>query len=236
METTHQEWRRIELLATVAHELRNPLAAIQCAVRVLESPNEADSALRQARAVIGRQVSRIARISDDLLSAGYVVTSKLELSKSKQRIDLRDVVQSAVEGCRPQLDAGNHILELQLPTNPVEANVDPIRIIQVLTNLLDNAAKYSDLASSIILCVDCTSSEATIRVIDHGIGIAPDFLPRIFDLFVQSDQARIRSHMGMGIGLNLVRRLVELHHGTVDACSAGLGMGSTFTIRLPRHL
>lgn len=232
MEPLHHESRNTELLATVAHELRNPLAAIQCAVRVLEAPNQSDATLQQARAVISRQVTRIVRISDDLLSAGYIATGELELCK--QRVDLHDVVQSAVEACRPQLDAGHHTLMLHLPAAPVEVIVDPIRITQVLTNLLDNAAKYSDPFGSIIVRVEGTRCAVTISVVDRGIGIAPEFLPRVFDLFARSDQSKIRPRAGMGIGLNLVKRLVELHHGTVEACSAGLGMGSTFTVWLPR--
>jgi signal transduction histidine kinase len=234
MDTLSTRPDRIELLATVAHELRNPLAAIQCAVRVLGAPNQTHSTLEQARAVIGRQVVRIARISDDLLNASYVATGKLTLRK--EDIDLRDIVRAAVETCRPQLDAGHHTLILRLPTEPVDMDADPARLTQVLTNLLDNAAKFSERLGKIVIGVECTKSEVSIRVVDRGIGIAPEFLPRVFDLFVQADQTQARSNAGMGIGLNLVKRIVELHGGTVEVMSAGLGSGSTFTLRLPRHV
>jgi signal transduction histidine kinase len=234
METMQQESGRIELLAMVAHELRNPLAAIQCAVRILESPNQVDSALQQARAVISRQVLRISRISDDLLSAGSMAVGKIELRK--ERVDLRTVVHAAVETCRPQLDAGHHTLMLRLPSEPVEIDADPMRIAQVFTNLLDNAVKYSDQCGAIVVHVASAPHEVTIHVIDRGMGIAAEFLPRVFDLFVQADQARARAQSGMGIGLSLVKRIVELHHGTVGAFSAGVGSGSTFTVRLPTNV
>ena len=234
METLSPRPDRIELLATVAHELRNPLAAIQCAVRVLEAPNQTHSTLAQARGVIGRQVVRIARITDDLLNASYAVTGKLTLHK--ERIDLRDIVRAAVETCRPQLDAGHHTLILRLPSEPVDIEADSTRLTQVVTNLLDNAAKFSDRLGKIVVAMECSEAEVLIRVVDRGIGIAPEFLPRVFDLFVQADQTRSRSTAGMGIGLNLVKRIVELHGGTVEAFSAGIGSGSSFTVRLPRHV
>lgn len=230
----HQEPGRIELLATVAHELRSPLAVIQCAVRILDAPNQATAAREQARAAIDRQVLRIARISDDLLSAGYLATGKLELHK--EHIDLRKIVNVSVEACRPQLDACHHRLILRLPAGPVEVEADPVRITQVLTNLLDNSAKYSEYGGTIDVSLEESPSEVTIRVVDEGIGITAEFLPRVFDLFVQADQARARSRHGMGIGLSVVKRIVELHRGTVDASSAGSGLGSTFTVRLPRKV
>ena len=234
MKTLSARPDRIELLATVAHELRNPLAAIQCAVRVLEAPNQPHSTLEQARAVIGRQVLRIARISEDLLNASYVATGKLTLRK--ERVDLRDIARAAIETCRPQLDAGHHTLILRLPDEPVDIDVDPTRLTQVLTNLIDNAAKFSECLGKIVFSIGCTDGEVSIRVIDRGIGIAPDFLPRVFDLFAQADQDRARSNVGMGIGLNLVKRIVELHGGTVEVFSAGVGSGSAFTVRLPRNV
>ncbi len=232
METTSQQPARIELLAIVAHELRNPLAAIQCAVRVLDAPNPATTVLAQARAVIDRQVLRIARISDDLLSAGYMATGKLELRK--EPLDLRDVVNAAVETCRPQFDAANHALIRLLPPEPVALEADSFRLTQVLTNLLENSAKYSERNGVTVVSIESTASDVTLRIVDRGIGIAAEFLPHVFDLFAQADQARARH--GMGIGLSLVKRIVELHQGTVKAFSAGLGSGSTFTVRLPRNV
>lgn len=227
----HQEQNRIELLATVAHELRNPLAAIQCAVRVLEAPNQPRTMLEQARAVIGRQVLRIARISDDLLSTSYMATGKLELRT--ERVDVRDIVRAAIETCRPQLDAGHCTLIVRMPSESVDIDADPVRLTQVLTNLLDNSAKFSERLGKIVVSVERSLADVSIRVADRGIGIAADFLPHIFDLFVQADQARARSYNGMGIGLSLVKRLVELHGGKVEVFSDGPGLGSTFTVRLP---
>jgi signal transduction histidine kinase len=234
METMHHEPGRIELLATVAHEIRNPLAAIQCAVRVLEAPNQATSTLEQARAIIHRQVLRIARLSDDLLSAGYMQTGKLALLK--ERIDLRRIVKAAVEASRPQLDASHQKLILRLPSDPVDIDADPIRVTQVITNLLDNSAKYSERGGTVAVSVESTVSDVMIRVVDQGIGITAEFLPRVFELFVQADQVRALPGQGMGIGLSLVKRIVELHQGTVQAFSAGPGLGSTFTVRLPRNI
>ncbi|HEY4369015.1 MAG TPA: HAMP domain-containing sensor histidine kinase [Steroidobacteraceae bacterium] len=228
-----QESGQTELLATVAHEMRNPLAAIQAAVRVLDKKDQTIARREQVRDLIDRQVLRIARLSDDLLSAGYMATGKLELRK--ERIDLRDVVNHAAEACRPQLEAGNFLVLLLLPPEPVTLEADPIRMTQVLTNLLDNSAKYSAHYGMIVVSVEDRRSEVTIRVVDHGIGIPTELLPRIFDLFVQADHPPSRSVHGMGIGLSVVRRIVELHQGTVEAFSAGPELGSTFTIHLPRN-
>ena len=232
MQATLQHVDRIALLATVAHELRNPLAAIQFAVRALEAPHPTSLTPEQARAVIDRQVLRIERLSEDLLSASYASTGKLELRK--EIVDMRSMVRAAVETCQPQLDAANHALILCLPSQPILLDVDAVRLTQVLTNLLGNAAKFSDRCGEIVVGLERAESTVTIRVVDHGIGIAPDFLPHVFDLFAQADQARTRSNAGMGIGLNLVKRIVELHGGAVEVFSAGLGSGTTFTVRLPR--
>lgn len=222
---------RIEVLATLAHELRSPLAAIQAAVRVLD--NQTASNRKEARALIDRQVLRIARLSDDLLDAGYLASGQPELHK--EIVDLRDVVNSAAEVCRAQLETGNFTVVLLLPPQPVMVEVDPLRMSQVLINLLDNAAKYSEPYGMIVASLEELPDEVRLRVVDHGIGIPPGMLPRIFDLFVQAECAQSRSRGGMGIGLNVVKRIVELHRGSVQAFSAGPDLGSTFTIRLPRH-
>lgn len=227
----HHDVRRIELLATVAHELRNPLAAIKSAVRVLDSPSQSKSVRLQARAVIERQIVRMARISDDLLSIGSMSSGKLQLRI--ERADLRDTIDAAIECCRPHLDAAEHLITLQIPDHPIEIDIDPVRITQALTNLIDNSAKYSEPRGTIAIKVDVERETATIRVTDHGIGFSSDFLPHVFGMFSQAEQARLRCRYGIGIGLSLVKRIVELHHGTVTAFSAGPGLGSTFTVRLP---
>lgn len=221
---------RVELLATVAHELRNPIAAIQSAVRVLERTDQSNSTLAQARALIDRQVLRIARLSDDLLSAGFMATGALDLHK--ERVDVRCVVISAVESCRPQIDGKRLTVITNLPPQAIEMEVDPIRLIQVLTNLLDNSAKYNDAEGLIGINVDATPDEITVRISDDGVGISPELLPHVFELFTQGSDARARN--GMGIGLSLVKRIVESHGGSVEAVSAGSRCGSTFTVRLPR--
>lgn len=231
MQATSHSPARVEFLATLAHELRNPLSAIQAAVRVLESQTATNR--QEARALIDRQVLRIARLSDDLLDVGYLASGQPRLYE--ETVDLRDLVHSATDACRPQLETGHFAVVLLLPPQPVMFDVDPLRMLQALTNLLDNAAKYSEPYGMIVVSVEETACEVLLRVVDHGIGISADALPQVFDLFVQADAARMRPHHGMGIGLNVVKRIVELHRGTVQAFSAGPDLGSTFTIRLPRH-
>jgi signal transduction histidine kinase len=233
METISQEPARVDLLATVAHELRNPLAAIQAAVRILDSHEPASPRRKEARALIDRQVWRIARLSDDLLDAGYLASGKPQLHT--ELIDLRDLVSAATETCRPQLETGHFTMVVLLPPQPVMIEADPMRITQVLINLLDNAAKFSEPYGMIVIGMEDAASVVTLRVVDHGIGVPAEVLPRIFDPFVQADSARTRSNRGIGIGLNVVKRIVELHRGTVHAFSAGPELGSTFTVRLPRH-
>lgn len=233
METISHEPTRLELLATVAHELRNPLAAIQAAVRIIDSHEPASARRKEARASIDLQVLRIARISDDLLDAGYLASGKPELRK--ELIDLRDLVNSAIETCGPQLEAGHFTMAVLLPPQPVMIEADPLRITQVLINLLDNAAKFSEPYGMIVVAIEDTPSVVGLRVVDHGIGIPTHLLPCIFDPFVQGDTARTRSSRGIGIGLNVVKHIVEMHRGTVHAFSAGPDLGSTFTVRLPRH-
>lgn len=227
----HHEPARIELLACVAHELRNPLQAIQSAVRVLGARSPNDSLHQEARALIDSQVLRIARLSDDLLAASRLTLGRLELRR--ERVDLRNVVNAAADACRTQLAASRQRLVVLAPLDAVDMHVDPLRITQVLTNLLDNAAKYSEPDGMIVLSIEKSRTEVAIHVLDQGMGIAADFLPHVFDLFSQSEGARARSCHGLGIGLHLVRRIVELHAGTVCAFSPGPGLGSTFTVRLP---
>ena len=176
---------------------------------------------------------RIARLSDDLLDAGYLSSGRPQLRM--ELIDLRELINAAAAACRPQLEAGHFATVLLLPPHPVMIEADPIRLGQVITNLLDNAAKFSEPYGMIVVGLDDNSGVVSLRVVDHGIGIPAEMLPRIFDPFVQVDSVRLRSNSGIGIGLHVVKRIVELHRGTVKAFSAGPDMGSTFTVRLPRH-
>lgn len=224
--------KKDEFLATLAHELRNPLAPVMHAVKLMEAP-AADERQRQwGREVIARQVQRMALLLDDLLDVSRITRGRLELRKDC--IDLRSLVNSAVETARPLIDAKNHTLTVQLPEDPVELEVDPLRLSQALSNLLTNAAKYTDADGHITL--DCSQDVhgLSIRVSDNGIGIEPAVIEGLFAMFSQIDSAIDRAEGGLGIGLALVKGLVGLHGGTVQASSRGLGQGSEFTIHLPR--
>lgn len=223
--------KKDEFLATLAHELRNPLAPIRNAVQVLTAKVMADPALARVGEMIDRQVRVMARLLDDLLDVSRITRGKLELRRG--RVELAAVVASAVETSRPLLDAAGHELTVDLPAEPVVLDADPVRLAQVFANLLNNAAKYTDRGGHIRLAAVLSQGGVTVGVSDDGIGIAPDMLPRLFEIFSQADPALERAQGGLGIGLSLVRGLVELHGGTVEARSAGPGRGSTFTVRLP---
>jgi signal transduction histidine kinase/ActR/RegA family two-component response regulator len=223
--------RKDEFLAMLAHELRNPLAPIQNALEILALPDAGEATLVQARQVLSRQVQHLTRLVDDLLDIARISRGKIELRR--ERVALEAVVARAVEAARPLIDARQHALTVNLPAEPLLIDVDPTRLAQVISNLLNNAAKYSDPRGRIQLAARREGNDLTIKVSDHGIGISPELLPSIFDLFVQASRGHDRTHGGMGIGLTLVRRLVELHGGRVEAASDGPGRGSDFTIRLP---
>jgi PAS domain S-box-containing protein len=222
-----------EFLAMLAHELRNPLAPIQNVLTLLEQP-AADPARKERNwAILRRQVEQLVRLVDDLLDVSRITRGKIQLRM--KRVELAGVVAQAVESRRPLIDARRHELIVSLPPSPLFLVADPARLEQVLTNLLNNAAKYTEEGGKIELSVDAEDAQIVVRVRDTGIGIAPELLPRVFDLFQQAERSLDRSQGGLGIGLTLVRRLVELHGGTVEARSAGVGRGSEFVIRLPRE-
>ncbi len=223
--------RKDEFLATLAHELRNPLAPIRNAVKLLELP-AADERRRQwGREVIARQVERMALLLDDLLDVSRITRGRLELKKDYT--DLASLAASAIETARPMIDAKRHVLETLLPEEPVELLVDPLRLSQALANLLTNAAKYSDPGGHITFAAGLAADELIFSVRDTGIGLSAAELPQVFEMFSQVHSAIDRSEGGLGIGLALVKGLVSLHGGTVEAQSPGVGQGSTFTIRLP---
>ncbi len=224
--------RKDEFLATLAHELRNPLAPIRHAAKVLESAGVDGPQRQWARDVISRQVQRMALLLDDLLDVSRITRGRLDLKV--EPVDLQSLVHAAVETARPLLDSKQHRLHVVLPPRPVFLLVDPLRLSQSLSNLLTNAAKYTDVQGRITLEADITPSELTLCVTDTGIGFEKESLPEIFQMFSQVDSAVDRSEGGLGIGLALVRGLVTLHGGTIEAVSAGSGRGSSFTIRLPR--
>jgi signal transduction histidine kinase len=223
--------RKDEFIATLSHELRNPLAPIRAAAAVIASPQAGPAQLRQAQAIVERQVSHMALLLDDLLDIARITQGKLQLKK--ETLSLFPVVDAAVEAVRPALDRKNQQLEVRLPSDAILLEADHLRLSQVISNLLTNAAKYSDPGSFIEL--SCTAEAGTLRlsVKDNGIGIAPDSIAGVFEMFSQVDSVAGRSDGGLGIGLALVKGIVELHGGRVEARSAGLGQGSEFIVYLP---
>ncbi len=223
--------RKDRFLATLAHELRNPLAPIRTAAQILASPRLAPPQLQWAQNVIQRQVGHMALLLDDLLDIARITQGKLELKTT--RVSLTDVVDTAVEAARPLIDSRNHHLTVTLPPENLTIEADPLRLSQVLSNLLTNAAKYTDPAGHIELSASVQNGTLCLSVKDDGIGIAPEALTRIFEMFSQIQGASSRSDGGLGIGLSLVKGLLELHGGAIDAHSEGPGRGSEFTVRFP---
>ena len=223
--------RKDEFLATLAHELRNPLAPIRTAAQILGSPKLAPQQLQWAHNVIQRQVGHMALLLDDLLDIARITLGKLEIKKEPVR--LTEVVDSAVEAARPLLDGKHHHFSVSLPAAELLLDADPLRLSQVLSNLLTNSAKYTDPAGHIELSVSVQDSVLCLSVKDDGIGIARESLGGIFEMFSQVDSASERAEGGLGIGLALVKGIVDLHGGSVSAQSAGPGLGSEFFVRLP---
>ena len=222
--------RKDEFLAMLSHELRNPLAPISNALKILQLQKNEDPLQRQARMLIERQVGNLKHLIDDLLEVSRISTGRVQLRC--ERIAVSNVVDSAVETARPLLVQRCHELTLCVPSQPLWLHADAARLEQVVVNLITNAAKYTDEGGRIGLSVEQEGDEVVLRVHDTGIGIAAELLPHIFDLFTQAQRSLDRSQGGLGIGLCLVRRLVELHGGTVEAHSVP-GQGSEFVVRLP---
>ena len=223
--------RKDEFLATLAHELRNPLAPIRQATLIAQSPNTTDAQKRWSHEVIKRQVHNMALLLDDLLDISRITRGTLALRS--RLTDLASIVDAAVETARPAIDAKRHAFSVQLPTERVEFAADPMRLAQVLSNLLTNAAKYTDPDGRIGLSASCGDGIVTISVTDTGIGIPPDAMSNLFGMFSQVKSSKDRSEGGLGIGLALAKGLVELHGGTIEARSAGTERGSEFIITLP---
>jgi signal transduction histidine kinase len=222
--------RKDEFLAMLAHELRNPLAPIRTGLDLLRAAPQAQ-ATAEVRAVMERQLRHLVRLVDDLLEVSRISTGKIELRR--EPIDLGAAVLSAVETARPALEGAQHRLELDLPFEPIRLQADFVRIAQVVANLLSNAAKYTDPGGRVTLAVRREGGEALIEVRDTGIGIPAEELPRLFDMFAQAEGTRYRAQGGLGIGLALAKRLVELHGGRIEANSDGPGSGAEFIVRLP---
>jgi PAS domain S-box-containing protein len=225
--------RKDEFLATLAHELRNPLAPIRQAALISKAPDATEAQKRWSHDVISRQVHHMSLLLDDLLDVSRVTRGTLELRT--EMTELLAVVDAAVETARPLIDAKRHRFSIELPSDPVVFAADPLRLAQVLSNLLTNAAKYTDPAGEIRLRATADAEHVTISVSDTGIGMSAEALSRVFAMFSQIQSGQDRSEGGLGIGLALARGLVELHGGVIEARSAGLGKGSEFIVRLPRR-
>src|SRR3954468_2095228 len=220
-----------EFLAMLAHELRNPLAPISNALQLMRVVDPSSTQAAHARAIMERQLAHLVRLVDDLMEVSRITRGRIELRR--QPVLLSSVMLSAVETARPALEAAKHNFRIDMPAEAIELDGDFVRLAQVISNLLGNAAKYTDPGGEISLEAERRGDEALIRVRDNGIGIEADMLPRIFDMFAQAPASQPRSQGGLGIGLALARALVELHGGRLEVSSAGLGKGSEFTVRLP---
>jgi PAS domain S-box-containing protein len=223
--------RKDEFLAILAHELRNPLAPIRNSLHILRLTNQHDPAAERVGEMMDRQVNHMVRLVDDLMEVSRITRGKIELRK--EPVEVAGVVRSAVETSRPHIEAAGHQLALALPPDPLMLDGDPVRLTQVVANLLNNAAKYTEAGGQIWLTVRREGDRVAISVRDTGRGIPPDMLPRVFELFMQLDRNDAGSQGGLGIGLTLVKNLVEMHGGSVRAHSEGIGRGSEFVVRLP---
>jgi PAS domain S-box-containing protein len=223
--------RKDHFLATLSHELRNPLAPIRSAVELLRIASHDESIRTQALATLQRQLLQLVRLTDDLLDVTRINRDRMELRR--ERIDLRAVVQSAVESARPHVEAAGHWLTVRVPPTAVWLDADLTRLAQAISNLLINAVKYTERGGRIGIAASTADDVAVVSVTDTGVGIPPQLLPKVFDMFTQLDHSLDRARGGLGIGLALARRLIEMHGGTIEARSEGTGRGSAFTIRLP---
>ena len=223
--------RKDEFLATLAHELRNPLAPIRNALEILRLAGNDPEKAGKAREMMQRQVAQMVRLVDDLIDVSRITTGKLGVRKVV--FDLRSALRDAVETVRPFMDSRKHTLDVRLPREPLAVDGDSTRLAQVFSNLLNNAAKYTEQGGRIALNAHREGKEIVVTVKDNGIGLAPESLPLIFEMFMQVDRTLERSQAGLGVGLTLSRTLVQLHQGTLDVASEGKGKGSTFTVRLP---
>jgi signal transduction histidine kinase len=223
--------RKDEFLAMLSHELRSPLASILYGVHVLGRQAGDVIAQQRTQALIERQLRRMTRLVDELLDVSRINSGRLHLQP--ERLDLRDVVRHAIETLEADIALRHHRLSMELPDVPVWLDGDPCRLEQVFVNLLANASRYTDAGGELAVWIHTNDGQAVVRVRDSGIGIAPDALPHIFELFRQAHESDPRSKAGLGVGLAVVRNLVELHGGSVAAGSAGHGRGSEFTVRLP---
>lgn len=223
--------RKDEFLATLAHELRNPLAPIKNSLELMKRASGNAELIEKSRATMKRQIDHMVHLIDDLLDVSRITSNKLELKRGK--VELASIIHNALEACRPHSELAGHNLSVELPPEPIYLDADPIRLTQVFGNLLNNSCKYTKPGGNIWVTAQRTNGEVQVCVKDTGVGIPTDMLPRVFDLFTQVDRSRELSEGGLGIGLSLVKWLVEKHDGSVTAHSDGPGAGSEFVVRLP---
>jgi CheY-like chemotaxis protein len=223
--------RKDEFLATLAHELRNPLAPIRNSLQLLRLTAHNDPGAERVCEMMERQVNHMVRLVDDLMEVSRITRGLIQLRK--ERTELATLIRNAVETTRPLVEAGRHQLAISLPPDPIPLDGDVVRLAQVFANLLNNAAKYTDRGGQIWLTARREQNEAIVSVRDNGIGISATMLPLVFDMFMQADRTTDRSQGGLGIGLTLVKNLVESHGGSISARSDGPGLGSEFIVRLP---
>jgi CheY-like chemotaxis protein len=223
--------RKDEFLATLAHELRNPLAPIRNSLEIMKRMRNDARAVEESRTIMERQLRQMVRLIDDLMDVSRITRDKLVLRR--ERLELASVLQNAVDACRPLMEQSRHELMFVSPEEPALLHADPVRLAQVFGNLLNNAAKYTEPGGRIEVITERRGSEVTVMVRDSGAGIPPQMLSKVFDMFAQVDRTLERSQGGLGIGLHLVKRLVEMHGGSVTAHSDGEGRGSEFIVILP---
>jgi len=223
--------KKNEFLATLAHELRNPLAPLRNGLQLIKLAKNDPAAIEQARPMMERQLGQMVRLIDDLMDLTRITQGKIVLQK--KRLALSAVVRNAVDTSRPLVEAASHELILDVPDEPIYVDGDEVRLSQIITNLLNNSAKYTQDGGRIQLTVARQASDAVISVKDNGVGIPAPMLPKVFEMFTQVDRSLEKSQGGLGIGLSIVQQLVEMHGGTINAHSDGHGLGSTFVVRLP---
>ncbi len=231
VDVTNADRRKDEFLATLSHELRSPLASINYAVRVLDGLKGETADRQLMQALIRRQLNKVTQLVDDLLDVSRITSGKLRIQP--ERLDLRDVVRNAVETLQSEIIERRQNIVVRAPEAPVWLQADAGRLEQVFVNLIANAVKYTDAGGDISVFLHESGQHAVVRIRDSGIGITAEALPRIFELFKQANETDSRSRSGLGVGLAVVRNLVELHDGTVTAVSGGYGQGSEFIVRLP---
>ncbi len=223
-----------QFLATLAHELRNPLAPISNALYLLNQAGDQPEVAANARRIMARQLKQLVRLVDDLLDVSRITTGKLVLKK--EQIELGRVIDNAIEIARPLIESRAHRLTVDIPERAIYLNGDETRLAQVFSNLLNNAAKYTEPNGAITIAVEAAGEDVLVSVTDNGMGMPSEILPEIFEMFTQAHISHDRTQAGLGLGLALALRLVEMHGGTIQAYSAGIGRGSRFTVRLPMLL